>query len=77
MTQEEKIQILRQGLEELRECTFAEFQNEAPSRREFQLDRHVCPYCRRASTADHLHDMWAKIQSITVDLLRQTDPAAG
>lgn len=73
MSAEEKVVVLTAALEKVREATFAEFQIEAPTKRHFDGMRHVCPYCRRASTAAHLWDMWALIQSTAAEALRATE----
>lgn len=73
MSLEQKVEVLRGALETIREATYAEFQIEPPSKREFNPLAHVCPYCRRASTAGHLHDKWALIQSEASRVLRDTE----
>lgn len=73
MSAEEKITVLRSAMETIREATFAEFQLEVPHGKVFNPSKHVCPLCRRASTAKHLSDCWALIQSEAARALRTTD----
>lgn len=77
MSAEEKVVLLREGLEEIRCCTMAQFQLQRSKHEPFDKTKHMnCPYCGRSSTAEHLLRCWAKIQSIAADLLRRTDPEA-
>lgn len=71
MSAEEKVAVLTGALEEIREATFAQFQLEwDPDKGPFNKNVHVCPLCRRASTAAHLRSKWALIQSIAAEKLR-------
>ena len=73
MSDQERVAILRSAMEEIRECTFAEFQLEVEPGRPFNPRKHVCPLCRRSSTAEHLISSWARIQSTAAGALRETD----
>ena len=73
MSDAEKVTVLRGALETIREATFAEFQLEVPYGRPFNPMKHVCPLCRRASTAEHLIRHWALIQSEAARALRTTE----
>jgi hypothetical protein len=72
MSAEEKVVVLSNALETIREATFAEFQVEAEDVYHFKARFHVCPVCRRASTAAHLKDKWALIQAEAAGALRVT-----
>jgi hypothetical protein len=71
---EAQIFVLREGLDIIREATFAEFQEEAPSKNQFNVKKHACPWCRRASTIEHLRLKWALIQAEAARLLNLTEP---
>lgn len=73
MSLEQKVEVLRGALETIREATFAEFQLEVPEDEPFNRRKHVCPVCRRASTAEHLKHCWALIQSESARALRVTE----
>lgn len=70
MSAGEKVAILTEALEVIREATFAEFQDEMDPRIGFRPKRAACPVCRRASTAKHLKDKWGLIQSEAARALR-------
>jgi hypothetical protein len=70
VTSDEKVGVLTAALETIREATFAEFQLESDPRFGFRARRDACPLCRRASTAQHLAQKWALIQSAAADALR-------
>lgn len=71
MSDKEKVAVLTVALEEIREATYAQFQVEwDPDKGPFDKKVHVCPMCRRASTAAHLRSKWALIQSIAAEKLR-------
>lgn len=72
MSAEEKVAILTGALETIKEATYAEFQVEMDPRYGFRPKRDVCPVCRRASTALHLKNKWALIQSEAARALRTT-----
>lgn len=70
---EEKITVLTSALETIRTATYAEFQDEADRQHGFRPKRDVCPLCRRASTAEHLRENWARIQAEAARALRETE----
>lgn len=72
MSAEEKVAVLSEALETIREATYAEFQTEYDPDIGFRPKRDVCPLCRRASTAQHLRDKWALIQAEAARALRET-----
>lgn len=72
MSVHEKIVVLTEALERVREATYAEFQDETDPRIGFREKRDACPRCRRASTARHLRDKWALIQAESARALRVT-----
>ena len=83
MSDQEKIELLeaqvfclRESMEKIREATFAEFQEEAPRKSEFNVKKHACPWCRRASTIEHLRKHWAFIQAEAARVLTMTEPDA-
>lgn len=71
---EAQVFVLREGLETIRTATFAQFQEEAPNKSHFDPKKHPCPWCRRASTVEHLRDKWGIIQAETARLLNLTEP---
>lgn len=73
MTYAETIKVLREALDQIREATFAEFQQEMDPRKGFNVLTDACPTCRRASTISHLKDRWALIQAIASETLRETE----
>lgn len=74
MSDKEKVAVLVGALETIRESTFAEFQIEwDPDKGPFNHKVHVCPLCRRASTAKHLRDKWALIQATAARSLREIE----
>lgn len=73
MSAEEKVVVLTEALETIREATFAEFQIEAEDVYHFKARFHACPLCRRASTAKHLRDKWVLIQAAAAGALRDTE----
>ena len=76
MSAEQKVTVLSAALETIREATFAEFQLETDPRIGFRAKRDACPLCRRASTASHLMDKWALIQSESARALRLIEEEA-
>lgn len=74
MSAEEKVAVLTEALEEIREATFGQFQLEwDPDKGPFNKNVHVCPLCRRNSTATHLRDKWALIQATAAASLRAVE----
>jgi uncharacterized MAPEG superfamily protein len=74
MSAEEKVAVLTQALEEICEATYAQFQIEwDPDKGPFDKNVHVCPMCRRASTAKHLKSKWALIHSVAAQVLRDIE----
>jgi hypothetical protein len=73
MSADEKVVILTDALAAIREATYAEFQVETDPRYGFRPKRDACPLCRRASTAQHLRQKWAGIQSEAARALRDTE----
>lgn len=73
MTDAEKVAVLKDKLEKIGDATYAQFQDLPRRPREFRLDRHVCPVCRRSSTAEHLHEAWALIQSLVAEGMRAVE----
>ena len=74
LTDAEKVELLRGGLEQIRTLTFAEFQLFVARGEKWDKTKHaMCPYCGRSSTAKHLVHSWGVIQAIAADLLRLTD----
>ena len=71
MSAEQKVEVLTQAMEKIREATFAEFQLEMDPRHGFRPKRDACPLCRRASTAEHLRSKWALIQAEAAASLRE------
>ena len=76
MSAEQKVAVLSEALETIREATFAEFQTEMDPAYGFRPKRDVCPLCRRASTVPHLHKKWAEIQAVAADALRKAGAGA-
>lgn len=72
MSAEEKVAVLTEALDKIREATYAEFQLEMDPRIGFRPKRDACPLCRRASTAQHLMSKWALIQAEAASALRET-----
>lgn len=70
MSAEQKVEVLTEAIEKIREATFAEFQLEMDPRVGFRPERDACPLCRRASTARHLRSRWALIQAEAAAALR-------
>ena len=77
MSDKEKVAVLAEALEEIREATIAEFQlHWDPSQGPFNRKVHICPMCLRASTATHLKSKWALIQSTAAASLRAIEEEA-
>lgn len=73
MSAEEKVAVLQEALWKIAEATEAQFQIEwEPDKGPFRPDKHVCPMCRRASTAKHLKEKWAFIQAEAARAIRDT-----
>lgn len=70
MSAEQKVEVLTEAMEKIREATYAEFQLEMDPRVGFRAKRDACPLCRRASTAQHLMSKWALIQAEAAAALR-------
>ena len=73
MSAEEKVTVLTEAIEKIREATFAQYQDEMDPRKGFRPERDACPLCRRSSTAAHLRKNWAFIQAEAVRVLRETE----
>ena len=73
MSDAEKVQVLSAALEGIRGATYAEFQMHVPPGERFNPKKHVCPYCGRGSTAEHLLRSWAFIQAEAARALRDTE----
>jgi len=77
MSDKEKVAVLAEALDEIREATIAEFQlHWDPSQGPFNRKVHICPMCLRASTATHLKSKWALIQSTAAAGLRAIEEEA-
>lgn len=74
MSDKEKVAVLVEAMEEIREATFAEFQlHWDPSQGPFNRKIHICPLCLRASTAEHLKSKWVLIQAAAARSLRTVE----
>jgi len=74
VSDKEKVAVLTEALEEIREATFAEFQlHWEPGLGPFNRKVHICPMCLRASTATHLKSKWALIQATAAASLRAVE----
>lgn len=62
---------LADSLERISEATYAQFQMQVPKGERFNPKKHVCPYCMRGSTADHLLRSWAFIHAESATVLRE------
>jgi hypothetical protein len=73
MSAEEKVAVLTRAVEEIREATYAEFQEQMDPQKGFNRKTDICPVCLRASTAAHLKSKWALIQSVAARVLRDIE----
>jgi len=73
MSAEEKVLVLRDTLERIRESCYGEFQDLPERPHRFRRDKHICPVCLRTSSPEHVREAWARIQALAAEGLRLTD----
>lgn len=71
MSAEEKVSVLTEALDTIREATYAEFQLQWDrTQGPFSRKVYICPVCGRGSTSEHLKDKWALIHAAAAGGLR-------